>query len=88
MYQIEYHKRAIKEISYVKQCKLDNKVKQLIDLIKENPFQNPPPFERLVGDLREYYSRRINLQHRLVYKVYEDKKKVLIISMWSHNENI
>ena len=55
-----------------------------INLIAKNPFQNPPSYEKLVGDLQGYYSRRINLQHRLVYKVHEDINTVVIHSMWSH----
>lgn len=88
MYKIEYHKRALKEIPKLKQSKLDNKAKQLIDLLKENPFQNPPPYEKLIGDLKDCYSRRINVQHRLVYKVKEVEKKVQILSMWSHYEDV
>ena len=88
MYKIEYHKRAVKEISKLKQSKLANKAKQLIELIKENPYQNPPPYEKLIGDLNDLYSRRINIQHRLVYKVIEEQKVIRIISMWSHYENI
>lgn len=88
MYKIEYHKRAVKEISKLKQSKLDNKAKQLIELLKENPLQNPPPYEKLIGDLKECYSRKINFQHRLVYKIKEDEKKVQILSMWSHYENM
>lgn len=88
MYKVEYHKRALKEIPKLKQSKLDNKAKQLIDLLKENPFQNPPPYEKLIGDLKDCYSRRINVQHRLVYKVKEVEKKVQILSMWSHYEDM
>lgn len=88
MYKIEYHKKALKDISKLKQNKLENKAKQLIELIKENPFQNPPPYEKLIGDLKDLYSRRINIQHRLVYQVLEDKKIVRILSLWSHYENI
>ena len=67
---------------------LQNKAQNLIELIKENPFQNPPPYEKLLGNLSGLYSRRINIQHRLVYEVLEDIKTVKIISMWSHYENI
>lgn len=88
MYKIEYHKRALKDIQKLKQINLVKKAKQLIDLIKENPFQNPPPYEKLVRDLDGLYSRRINIQHRLVYEVIEDKKIVRILSLWSHYENI
>lgn len=87
-YKIEYHKRALKDIEKLKQSNLDNKTKQLIEMIKVNPFQNPPTYEKLVGDLKDLYSRRINIQHRLVYQVLEDKKIIRILSMWSHYENI
>ena len=66
MYIIEYHKKALKDIVKLKQSKLDTKAKQLINLLKENPFPNPPPYEKLIGDLKDLYSRRINIQHRLV----------------------
>ena len=87
-YKIEYHKRALKDIEKLKQSNLDNKTKQLIEMIKVNPFQNPPTYEKLVGDLKDLYSRRINIQHRLVYQVLEEKKIIRILSMWSHYENI
>ena len=88
MYKIEYHKKAVKEISKLKENKLDIKAKKLIELIKENPYQTPPPYEKLTGDLKGLYSRRINIQHRLIYKVNEDEKVVKILSLWSHYENI
>ncbi len=88
MYQIEYHKNVLKEINKLKENNLDKKAKLLIEVLKTNPFQNPPPYEKLVGELKEMYSRRINIKHRLVYKVVEEEKKVQILSMWSHYENI
>ena len=88
MYKIEYHKKAVKEISKLKENKLDEKAKKLIDLIKENPYQTPPPYEKLTGDLKNFYSRRINIQHRLIYQIYEKEKIIKIISLWSHYENI
>ena len=88
MYKIEYHKKALKEIQKLKQSKLDKKAKQLVELIKENPLKTPPPYEKLIGDLNNLYSRRINIQHRLVYKVIEEEGIVRIISMWSHYENV
>ena len=88
MYRVEYYKNAVKDIQKLKQNKLDKKAKQLIDLIKENPLQNPPPYEKLIGDLKQYYSRRINIQHRLVYKINEETKTIKILSMWNHYENI
>ncbi len=88
MYKVEYHKSAIKDIAKLKESNLANKAKKLIDVIKENPFQNPPPYEKLTGDLKGLYSRRINIQHRLVYKVKESEKKIQILSMWTNYENI
>lgn len=88
MYKIEYHKKILKDIQKLKQSNLTNKARQLIELLKENPFQNPPPYEKLIGDLKNCYSRRINIQHRLIYKVNEEQKKVQILSLWSHYEII
>lgn len=88
MYKIQYHKKAVKEIEKLKMNKLDIKAKKLIDIIKENPYQNPLPYEKLTGDLKDYYSRRINIQHRLVYQVIEKEKTVWILSMWTHYESI
>lgn len=88
MYKIEFHKRAIKDIAKLKENKLEVKTKRLIELVKNNPFQNPPPYEKLTGDLKGLYSRRINIQHRLVYKVNEQENKVQILSMWTHYENM
>ena len=65
---------------------LDKNVKALIEVLKENPFQNPPPYEKLVGDLQGAFSRRINIKHRLIYQVYEEEKTVKILSMWTHYE--
>ena len=86
MYKIKYRKQAIKDIQKIKQNGLDDKVKNLINIIKENPFQNPPPYEKLVCDLTGAYSRRINIQHRLVYQIYENEKVIKVIRMWTHYE--
>lgn len=86
MYRIAYTKTAAKQIPLLKGAKLDSRVKKLIEVLKENPFQNPPPYEKLVGDMAGAYSRRINVQHRLVYQVFEQEQIVKIISMWSHYE--
>lgn len=88
MYTIQYNKNVLKEIQKLKENKLAEKAHKLIEIIKINPHQTPPPYEKLVGDLESYYSRRINLQHRLVYQVIEDEKKVRILSAWSHYENM
>jgi Txe/YoeB family toxin of toxin-antitoxin system len=83
-YQIVYYKKCLKDIEKLKASKLDEKAKGLIDMLRKNPYKNPPPFEKLAGDLKGAYSRRINHQHRLVYQVIDDQKIVRIISMWSH----
>ncbi len=88
MYTIQYNKNVLKEIQKLKENKLAEKAHKLIEIIKINPYQTPPPYEKLVGDLESYYSRRINLQHRLVYQVIEDEKKVRILSALSHYENM
>ena len=85
-YRIVYTKTAIKDIPKLKAASLDQKARNLIDLIRENPYENPPTYERPIGDLQGAYSRRINLQHRLVYQVLEEDQTVKIISLWSHYE--
>jgi len=86
VYAIVYTKKATADIPHLKAARLDKKAKALIELIRENPWQTPPPFEKLVGDLQGACSRRINIKHRLVYEVIEETKTVKIISMWSHYE--
>ena len=86
MYQILYSKQAVKDIEKLKHSKLNEKARQLIEIIKHDPFQTPPPFEKLLGDLDGYISRRINIKHRIVYKVYEADQTVKIYRMWTHYE--
>ena len=83
---IYFTKQAQKDARKLTQSGLKGKAKSLLDTISENPFQNPPPYEKLVGDLSGAYSRRINIQHRLVYQVLEDKKSIKVIRMWTHYE--
>jgi Txe/YoeB family toxin of toxin-antitoxin system len=83
-YEIVYSKRAIKDIPKIKAAHLGGKAKDLIDIIAENPYQTPPSYEKLVGDLQGMYSRRINVKHRLVYEVDEGKKIIKILSVWTH----
>ena len=86
-YKIVYHKEVVKkDIPNLKAAKLDRKAKDLLDLLKIDPFYRPPSYEKLVGDLEGAYSRRINIQHKLVYQILEDIKTIKIISMWSHYE--
>ena len=88
MYKIVYTKTAVKDIPKLKSNKLDKKARQLIELITKNPYANPPRYEKLIGSLADLYSRRINIQHRLIYQVYEEEKTIKIISLWSHYERI
>ena len=83
---IVYTKHAQKDAKKLLAAQLKEKVKKLINIISVNPFQNPPPFEKLIGDLVGSYSRRINIQHRLVYEVYSKEKIVKILRMWTHYE--
>lgn len=85
-YQIFYTKKALEDIPKLKSAKLDTKAKNLILLIKSNPYQNPPPYEKLKGILQGAYSRRINIKHRLVYEIIEESKAIKIISLWTHYE--
>ena len=88
-YKILITKAALKDKKKIKGNKaLESKVKNLIELISKNPYETPPSFEKLKGDLDGLISRRINIQHRLVYEVYEEEKVVKIISMWTHYENL
>jgi len=86
MYSIVFTKKALNDIPKLKAAKLDNKAKALIDVIRNNPYQTPPPYEKLQGALQGAYSRRINIKHRLVYEVLEDEQNVKIISLWTHYE--
>ncbi|XOB63513.1 Txe/YoeB family addiction module toxin [Campylobacterota bacterium DY0563] len=83
-YKILYSKLALKDAKKLSSANLDKKAKELIEIIKKDPFQNPPPYEKLVGSLNGSYSRRINIQHRLVYEVREADKVIRISRMWSH----
>lgn len=86
MYKIVYTKSAVKNIPKLKAAKLSEKTQSLIKIIKNDPFQNPPPYEKLTGNMKGLYSRRINIQHRLVYEVLEQEKIIKIVSVWSHYE--
>ena len=85
-YKIVYSKDAVKDIQKLQRANLATKAKALIEVIRNNPYQTPPSYEKLVGDLFGMYSRRINRQHRIVYQVFEDEKIVKIIRMWTHYE--
>lgn len=79
-----YTKQASKDAKKLKNSGLQNKAKELLKTIKNDPYQNPPRYEKLVGDLNKAYSRRINIQHRLVYEILEDIKTIKVLRMWSH----
>ena len=85
-YKLVYTKQALKDAKKLSSSNLKEKAKELLTVIKSNPFQNPPPFEKLIGDLTGAYSRRINIQHRIVYQVIEDVNTVKILRMWTHYE--
>ena len=86
MWKIKLTKNAIKDIPKLKSAGLWDKTKRILDILKNNPFQNPPSYEKLVGDLKGFYSRRINQQHRIVSKVFSDSVIVEIFAMWTHYE--
>ena len=86
MYRIELSKKAVKDIKKLKSIGLSDKARKLVDLLKENPYMIPPSYEKLVGDLNGMYSRRINIQHRLVYTVNKEEQVVRVLRMWSHYE--
>ena len=83
---VVFAKHAQKDAQKLAASGLKAKARDLLAVIKENPFQNPPPYEKLVGDLAGAYSRRINIQHRLVYQVLDDLHTVKVLRMWSHYE--
>jgi toxin YoeB len=78
------HQTGAKDAKKLAAASLKRKAEELLAILRENPFQNPPPYEKLVGDLSGAYSRRINIQHRLIYQVYEDQRTVKILRMWTH----
>ncbi|MBR4823174.1 MAG: Txe/YoeB family addiction module toxin [Spirochaetaceae bacterium] len=86
MWTIKYSKQAVKDSKKIEQSNLKKSVRELLDVLRNDPFQNPPPYEKLLGDLLGKYSRRINIQHRLVYEVFEEQKIVRILRMWTHYE--
>jgi toxin YoeB len=82
--QLVYTKQAQKDAKKLGKAGLRPKAEKLLTLLRENPYQNPPPYEKLVGDLKGACSRRINIQHRLVYEVLNKSKTVKVIRMWTH----
>lgn len=86
MWTLLYSKDAQKDAKKIAATGLRKKTEELLDVLKADPFKNPPPFEKLMGDLKGAYSRRINIQHRLVYQVLKPERTVKILRMWTHYE--
>ena len=85
-YKVLFSKDAQKDAEKIKKSNLSSKCLMLIDLISKNPFAMPPPYEKLIGDLTGFYSRRINIQHRMIYSVDPKAKIVKVLRMWTHYE--
>ena len=85
-WELVFTKQAQKDAKKLASAGLKPKAESLLAIIKENPYQNPPPYEKLIGDLSGAYSRRINIQHRLVYQVYEEERIIKVIRLWTHYE--
>ena len=85
-WQVVFARQAVKDAQKLAASGLKDKAASLLDILRRNPFQNPPPYEKLVGDLVGACSRRINIQHRLVYQVLADQQTVKVLRMWSHYE--
>ena len=85
-YKLVYSRHAQKDAKKLARAGLKPKAEKLLAILRENPHQSPPPFEKLVGDLSGCFSRRINIQHRLVYQVLEEERIVKVLRMWTHYE--
>jgi toxin YoeB len=85
-WQLAYSKQALKDAKKLKAAGLKSKAEELLAVLAKDPFQNPPPFEKLIGDLAGAYSRRINIHNRLVYEVFAKQKTVRVLRMWTHYE--
>jgi len=86
MWRVVFTKQAQKDAKKLSSAGLHPKAEKLIEILRENPYQTPPPFEKLLGDLSGAFSRRINIQHRIVYQILDDEKVVKVIRMWTHYE--
>ncbi|MFI4910369.1 MAG: Txe/YoeB family addiction module toxin [Sedimentisphaeraceae bacterium JB056] len=85
-YKVVFTEYAQKDAKKLTQSGLKNNAQKLLEILKNDPYKSPPPYEKLIGNLSGAYSRRINIQHRLVYQVLEDEKTVKVLRMWSHYE--
>jgi Txe/YoeB family toxin of toxin-antitoxin system len=86
MWRVVFTKQARKDAKKLAAAGLQSKAERLLDILRENPYQKPPPLEKLLGDLSGAYSRRINIQHRLVYQILDNEEVVKVIRMWTHYE--
>ena len=86
IWNLVYSKYALKDAKKITIAGLKDKTQALLDILEVDPLQNSPPYEKLVGDLKGAYSRRINIQHRLVYEIFRKEKTVRVLRMWSHYE--
>ena len=86
MWRVVFTKQAQKDAKKLSAAGLRLKAEKLIEILRENPYQTPPPFEKLLSDLSGAFSRRINIQHWLVYQIFDDEKAVKVIRMWTHYE--
>ena len=86
MWEVILSKKAQEDLKKLKSIGLFDKTKELVAILRENPFTNSPPYEKLVGNLQGFYSRRINIKHRLVYRVVKESNTVEVLRMWSHYE--
>ena len=85
-WELYFTLQARKDAKKLAASGLKEKAQALLDIIRDDPFQNPPPYEKLVGDVADAYSRRINIQHRLVYQVLEEERSVKVLRLWTHFE--
>lgn len=85
-WKVVFTKQAQKDAIKLSSSGLKSKAQELIELLKHNPYQTPPPYEKLIGDLSGAYSRRLNIQHRIIYQILNDEKIVKVIRMWTHYE--
>ncbi len=86
MWQLYFTKQAQRDAKKLASSGLKPKAQELLDILREDPFASPPPYEKLIGDLSGAYSRRINIQHRLVYQVLENERAVKVLRLWTHYE--
>lgn len=85
-WEIVFTRQAQKDAKRLASAGLKQKAQKLLEVIRENPFHNPPPYEKLIGDLSGAYSRRINIQHRFVYQVYQQERIIKVLRLWTHYE--